>query len=49
MGQKVMTEVVEDTCHPIFYCARDFNIDFHDVESAPPIIFTFYDANKGML
>lgn len=49
MGQKIMTEVVEDTLNPIFYCARDFNIDYHDVASAPPIVFSFFDANKGLL
>ena len=48
-GEKIETPYNEQTNNPIFYCTKDVEVEFDNVEDAPPIILDLIDLDFGLI
>ena len=48
-GETVQTKVIHDNLNPIFYEAKEIQLNIGDLSTAPPIVFNVWDKDEDLL
>ena len=47
--EKVRTQTCEDTNNPLFYEVKEINMEFNDINRAPPVVLNVLDTDEGII